>query len=202
MLYCVTVYIRAVSAVIYGYNLCVAYFMLCNLPGTGSAPPVVSCYWTWILMCYLSAAAMVLCSITVCYRPRVSNKLATPEHWVPWGYMLCHLSAISTGPLSAAATGGVVLLDTDHVVLPVSQVYSPSVSWCYRWCCVNEYRYCCVTCQLGLQVPRQLLLQVVLWYYIQILLCCLSVMSTGPLSAAATCGVVLLDTDHVVLLVS
>ena len=28
---------RAVSPVIYGYNLCSAYFMLCNLPGTGAA---------------------------------------------------------------------------------------------------------------------------------------------------------------------
>ena len=34
--------------------------------------------------------------------------------------MLYHLSVRSTGPLSAAATGGVVFLDTDHVVSPVS----------------------------------------------------------------------------------
>ena len=34
--------------------------------------------------------------------------------------MLYHLSVKSTGPLSAAATDGVVLLDTDRVVLPVS----------------------------------------------------------------------------------
>ena len=34
--------------------------------------------------------------------------------------MLCYLPVRSTSPLSAAATGGVVLLDTEHVVLPAS----------------------------------------------------------------------------------
>ena len=34
--------------------------------------------------------------------------------------MLCYLPVRSTSPLSAAATGGIVLLDRDHVVSPVS----------------------------------------------------------------------------------
>ena len=85
--------------------------------------------------------------------------------------MLCYLPVRSTSPLSAAATGGVVLLDTEHVVLPASWVYKSPVSCCY----------------------------VVLCYWIQSMLCYLPVRPTGPLSAAATGGVVLLDTEHVVL---
>ena len=68
--------------------------------------------------------------------------------WYRIQIVLCHLAGGSTRPLADAATGGVVLLDTDHVVSPVNWVYRSPVTCGYRWCCVAGYRLYCVPCQL------------------------------------------------------
>ena len=110
MLYCVTGYIRAVSPVIYGYNLCGAYFMLCNLLGAGPVPTgcvvlldtdpdvlPVSCGYSFVLYHSLLQAANF-------------EQIGHARVWSSLGL---------------------------YVVSPVSWIYRSPVSCCYRWCCVT-----------------------------------------------------------------